>query len=62
MLAIPLGIFTIVLGAKGFTEKGIPWSKKTNITGTKAKYIGSICFVLGAIFLFLGFNAVYRIS
>lgn len=47
MLGIILGIFTIMLGIKGFTEKGLPWSRTKNIAGTPAKVIGAGCLMFG---------------
>ncbi len=47
MLGIILGVATILLGAKAFTEKGIPLTNKKNLTGSTAKTIGVICIVLG---------------
>ncbi|MEM9416611.1 MAG: hypothetical protein AAGA29_14215 [Planctomycetota bacterium] len=42
-----VGVGAILLGVKGFTEEGIPWSSSTNITGKKAKVIGITCIVFG---------------
>ena len=62
MLAIALGIFTIILGTMAFTPAGIPLTKKKNLTGITAKVIGTFCLLLGAAFiadgLFASFNIV----
>jgi hypothetical protein len=55
ILTLLLGIGAIVLGLKGFSEKGLPWSKDKSITGTPAKAIGIICILFGALcFLLVG--------
>ena len=61
MLGIPLGIFTILLGAKGFSESGIPLTSKKNLHGSTAKSIGFVCILLGVFFLIAGFHAVSRL-
>ena len=60
MLAIPLGIFTIILGSKAFSKEGIPLSKKKNLTGTGAMVIGVICIILGLLFLLSGIMTLMR--
>jgi hypothetical protein len=54
MLGIILGVFTIILGAKGFTSTGIPLSKTKNLTGTSAHVIGIITILLGVMFIIEG--------
>ena len=51
---ISLGIATIGLGCKGFTRKGLPWSKSRNITGKPAEIVGVVCMIIGAAFVCLG--------
>jgi hypothetical protein len=51
---ISLGIATIGLGCKGFTRKGLPWSKRRNITGKPAEIVGVACMIIGAAFVCLG--------
>lgn len=60
MLSILLGIFTIGLGIKGFTAKGLPWSRTKNITGTPAKIIGVICILLGSYLILEGTWVTWR--
>ena len=47
MLAIILGVFTVLLGAKAFTPNGIPLTREKNLTGTTAKVIGGFVILLG---------------
>ena len=47
MLGVILGPVVIFLGAKAFSEKGIPLTRQKNLTGTSAKVIGIICIFLG---------------
>lgn len=49
--AASIGIGAIGLGCKGFTTKGLPWSKHRNITGKPAKVLGTVCFLIGAAFI-----------
>lgn len=42
----------ISLGIKGFSDQGLPLTKGRNITGSGAKVIGVICFVLGLVGLY----------
>jgi hypothetical protein len=46
---LELSFLVLVLGAKGFTRTGIPWSSKRNITGKMAKVLGTLCVAAGLI-------------
>jgi hypothetical protein len=61
MLGIILGVFTIILGMKGFTSAGIPLTKTKNVTGTTAHVIGIITIGLGALFILEGTYGVARL-
>jgi hypothetical protein len=61
MLGLILGVFVILLGAKAFTEKGIPLTKEKNLTGTTAKIIGVVCILLGIAFIADGVLASFSI-
>lgn len=52
--SISLGIAAIGLGCKGFTRKGLPWSKRRNITGMPAEVVGVGCMIIGAAFVCFG--------
>jgi hypothetical protein len=52
--AIGLGIAAIGLGCKGFTPKGLPWTKSRNITGKPAEFVGVGCMIIGAAFICFG--------
>jgi hypothetical protein len=56
---IAVGIAAIGLGCKGFTTKGLPWSKRSNITGKPAEVLGAVCMVIGAAFICF---AIYELS
>lgn len=47
------GIFTILLGGKGFSPRGIPLTSKRNITGKPAYVIGVIVMLIGVSMFFL---------
>ena len=59
LAAIALGIAAIGLGCKGFTPKGLPWSKRRKITGKLAEILGAISMILGAAFICF---ALYALS
>ena len=61
MIGVILGVFTILLGAKAFTPKGLPLTKSKNLTGTTAKVIGVVCIVLGGLFIVDGVFGTARI-
>ena len=44
---IRLSVLTILLGAKGFTHAGLPFSAKTRLTGTRGRAVGAACMALG---------------
>jgi len=46
-MSLILAFLSISLGLKGFSEAGIPFTKKKNITGKIAKIIGAICILVG---------------
>jgi hypothetical protein len=48
-----VGVLAMVLGCKGFTPKGLPFSKQNNITVKPAEIIGTVCMIIGAAFLCL---------
>ena len=56
---ITLGIAVIGLGCKGFTPKGLPWSKAHNITGKPAEIVGVGCMMIGAAIICF---AIYALS
>jgi uncharacterized membrane protein len=56
---ILVGISAIGLGCKGFTAKGLPWSKGSYITGKWAEVVGVVCMIIGTAFVCL---ALYGLS
>ncbi len=44
---ILMGIAAIGLGCKGFTAKGLPWTKGGYITGKWAEAVGVVCMIIG---------------
>jgi hypothetical protein len=51
IIGIAIGIAAILLGAKGFTTEGIPFTSTKRITGTSAQIIGVICILVGLAFV-----------
>ena len=51
IIGIAIGVGAIALGAKGFSQSGLPLTKEKNITGGAAKAIGVVCFLIGAAFI-----------
>jgi len=49
MLGLIFGPFTLILGLKGFSEAGMPFTKTRKITGKPAKIIGTLCVCSGAL-------------
>ena len=41
------GILAISVGVTGFSDKGMPLTKKKRITGVPANVIGAICIAVG---------------
>jgi hypothetical protein len=60
MLGILIGVFAILLGAKAFTPKGLPLTRKKHLTGTTAKIVGVACILVGALFIIDGVYAITR--
>lgn len=54
MFSIIIGILAILLGLKGFTPTGLPFTKGKNLTGSTAAIVGVICIVIGAVFILDG--------
>lgn len=44
---LELSFLIVVLGARGFTRRGIPFSAKRNITGKWGRILGGMCLLLG---------------
>ena len=62
MIGILIGIGAILLGAKGFTRDGLPFTKKKRLTGAGAKVVGAICLLIGLAFIADGIYSIYMIS
>jgi len=54
MLGLILGPLIILLGAKAFSETGIPLTREKNLTGTTAHIIGVVVILLGVAMFGLG--------
>ncbi|REJ91786.1 MAG: hypothetical protein DWQ35_13870 [Planctomycetota bacterium] len=61
MIGIILGVFTILLGVKAFTSKGLPLTRQRNITGKPKITIGLLCILLGIVFISDGVFASFSI-
>ena len=44
---LELSFLVIVLGARGFTRAGLPFSSKVNLTGARGRAVGAACLLLG---------------
>ena len=54
LILLPLLVIgCFILLKKGFSDEGIPFSSKTNLTGNAAKAWGVLCGILGLVFLVL---------
>ena len=49
-MSLILAFIAISLGLKGFSENGLPLTKKKNLTGKTAKIIGTVCIIIGVAF------------
>ncbi len=54
-----VGLGSIGLGCKGFTESGIPFSSRGNLTGTPAAFVGMMCILLGVTLVLLPILLVF---
>lgn len=62
MIGILVGIAAILLGVKGFTREGLPFTSKKRLTGTAAMVVGVICLLIGLAFLADGIYSIYVLS
>lgn len=62
MIGIVIGIAAILLGLKGFTRDGLPFTKNKRLTGTTAKVVGAVCLLLGLALLADGLYSVYTLT
>jgi hypothetical protein len=44
---LELSFLFIVIGAKGFTRDGLPFSARTRLSGKRGKAIGAACILFG---------------
>ena len=51
IIGIAVGIAALLLGAKGFSKDGLPFTNTKRLTGTGAKIIGAICILIGVVFI-----------
>jgi len=62
MISFVIGIAAILLGVKGFSDEGLPFTSKKRLNGTAGKVTGVVCILIGALFLLDGAFAIYRMS
>ena len=43
-----VGVGLILLGVKGFSAEGIPWSAEKTLKGSTGRIVGIICILLGS--------------
>ena len=58
VIGILIGIGAIVLGAKGFTATGLPFTSTKRLEGPGAKAIGITCVLIGLAFIADGIYAM----
>ena len=54
VLVIVLGGSALVLGIKGFSEGGLPLTNSKKLRGRFARFIGSVCILLGVSWIIVG--------
>lgn len=54
LLVVVLGIAVVGLGAKGFSKTGLPLTPSKSVGGATARVIGSICMLLGLLWILYG--------
>jgi hypothetical protein len=47
IIEVAIGIGAILLGMKGFTRDGLPFTNTQRIRGTAGKVVGVLCILLG---------------
>lgn len=50
-----LGLLFLVIGARGFTGRGLPLTARRRITGGKGRVVGTLCLVVGILGVALAF-------
>ena len=56
MIGIVVGLLFILIGIKGFSEKGIPLTTKKSLVGTQGKVVGWICLIIGVLYFLSAFK------
>jgi hypothetical protein len=51
IIGIAIGIGALILGAKGFSKDGLPFTSNKRLTGTGARIVGVICILIGLVFI-----------
>lgn len=57
-----LAIAAFVIGAQGFTVRGLPLTKEKRLTGRVARIIGGICLLMGVAFSALGIWFLIKVT
>jgi hypothetical protein len=58
LFVVILGIAVLRLGIKGFSEEGLPWAYSWRLVGAGARVIGSLCILLGLLWIAYGLWAM----
>ena len=56
-----IGVGLVMLGLKGFSAEGIPFSATTTLKGSTGRVVGIICLVLGSPIALFGFWLIIKI-
>jgi len=56
ILAVFLGLLFVLIGIKGFSEKGIPLTTKKSLVGKQGIVVGEICIIIGVLYFLSAFK------
>lgn len=54
---LELSLIFLVVGAKGFTRRGLPFSARRRIRGGRGRIVGSLCLLVGILGIAFAFWA-----
>jgi len=62
VIVTAVGVGLLILGLKGFSAEGIPFSSTTTLKGSTARVVGIVCLVLGSPIALFGFWLIIKIA
>jgi hypothetical protein len=57
-----VGVGLILLGVKGFSAEGIPWSAEKTLKGNAGRVVGIICILLGSLIALAALWLIVKMS